>query len=151
MKRISRIMLFAGMIVLCVSLGAITAQAQKKKNKNGSSAIADTFTILPSGLQYKIISHGSGARKPMIGDHVELNILFRENDSVLFDSRKMNNNDPVPIPVAAPKFKGDVMEGIVFMTVGDSAVFKVSVDTLKKKMERLCLRSQRVETLSSMK
>jgi len=108
----------AGILMLGLSLSAITAHAQ--------------CTPLPSGLEYKIVSHGQGTRKPQVGDHAEISIRIHEGDSVMFDSHTMNNNMPVPLPIAAPKFKGDVMEGIALMVAGDSAIFRILTDTFKK-------------------
>jgi len=114
---------------------------RRKKNKDKENdetakttqeAGAQAWTALPSGLEYKIVSRGKSTRKPQINDHVEINIIIHEGDSVMFDSRKMNNDAPVPLPVSAPKFKGDVMEGFVLMCEGDSAVFRIFTDTFKK-------------------
>jgi FKBP-type peptidyl-prolyl cis-trans isomerase FkpA len=111
---------------------AVTPRAEDKKDADEDVTVSDGFKRRPSGLEYKIVTHGNGNRKPQVNDHIELNIHITEGDSVLFDSRKMNNNMPVPLPVAPPKFKGDVMEGFGLMVAGDSAIFRVSVDTFKK-------------------
>ncbi len=94
--------------------------------------MADGYTLLPSGLEYKIIRPGTGKRTPELTDRVEINISVWQDDSVVFDSRKMNNNKPVPLPISEPKFNGDPMEGFMVMKVGDSAVFRVPVDSLQK-------------------
>lgn len=123
------------------------AQAKKKPVKSSakpattatqsSSAptikTADGFTVLPSGLEYKLVKHGEGKRKPEVSDHTELYIHVHVEDSMIFDSRKMfNANKPVPVPISAPKFKGDPMEGFMMMVAGDSAVIRLSVDSMKK-------------------
>jgi FKBP-type peptidyl-prolyl cis-trans isomerase FkpA len=61
-----------------------------------------------------------------------LNIHLHVKDSVIFDSRKMNNNKPVPLTIAPPKFKGDPMEGFMLLVEGDSAVMRLPVDSLRK-------------------
>jgi hypothetical protein len=44
---------------------------------------------------------------------VELHMVARykddKMDTVLFDSRKMNNNTPMQFPMPAPSFKGDIV------------------------------------------
>lgn len=94
------------------------------------------FKKTASGLEYKIVKDEAGIQKPAIGDYVEFHIKsyvrFPKGDSVLFDSRKMNNNQPVPFQVTPPSFKGDLVEGFMMLTKGDSAVFRVSIDSVLK-------------------
>jgi FKBP-type peptidyl-prolyl cis-trans isomerase FkpA len=141
MKTSPKIALLSGLFAAGLCLNVIPSNAQKEKTKTKTKVKTekettansnDGFQKLTSGLEYKIPRHGTGTRKPEIGDHVEINIYIHDKDSVLFDSRKMNNNQPVPLPIAAAKFKGDVMEGFTLMVVGDSAVFRLPVDSFKK-------------------
>src|SRR5688500_2683393 len=94
------------------------------------------FKKTASGLEYKIVKDEQGIQKPAIGDYIEFHIKsyvrFPKADSVLFDSRKMNNNQPVPFQVTPPAFKGDLVEGFMMLTKGDSAVFRVSIDSVLK-------------------
>jgi len=96
------------------------------------SVLADGFTRLPSGLCYKIISHGTGKRHPGIDDHIEMHIHVHVRDSIIFDSRQMNNNQPVPFQITSPKFQGDPVEGFMKMVKGDSAVFRLPVALMKQ-------------------
>jgi len=136
MKRISSIALLSLILSVGFSLFASTTSAQTKKTPAKKSKTTTKpvgkFTILPSGLEYKIVKHGKGTRKPQLNDHIEMNINVHVKDSVIFDSRKMYNNKPVPLPISKPKFKGDVMEGFMMMVAGDSIVFRLPVDSLKK-------------------
>ncbi len=88
------------------------------------------FTTTETGLQYKIVKHGTGKRNPALGDHLEMHIKVHIKDSVLFDSRKMNNNKPVPFQVQKPTFKGDPIEGFMKLVAGDSALLKLPVDSI---------------------
>lgn len=94
------------------------------------------FKKTSSGLEYKIVKDEPGIQKPAIGDYMEFHIKsyvrFPKADSVMFDSRKMNNNMPVPFQVTPPAFPGDLVEGFQMLTKGDSAVFRVSVDSAFK-------------------
>jgi FKBP-type peptidyl-prolyl cis-trans isomerase len=107
----------------------------KIKDENGKREIAAVpkgFQVTPNGLVYRIITDAPGDLHPKLGDQVEMHINTHIGDSSLFNSRKLNNNQPVPFQIAAPAFKGDLVEGFMMMTPGDSAVFRVSVDSLKK-------------------
>ena len=117
--------LLAGLLMLGICCVVAPSKAQ-------DAPISDGFKRRPSGLEYKIITHGQGTRKPQMNDHVEINIHIHDGDSILFDSRKMNNNKCVPLPISAPKFKGDVMEGFMLMVAGDSAIFRLPVDSFRK-------------------
>jgi FKBP-type peptidyl-prolyl cis-trans isomerase len=94
------------------------------------------FKKTASGLEYKIVKDEPGIQKPAIGDYMEFHIKsyvhFPKADSILFDSRKMNNNQPVPFQLTPPQFKGDLVEGFQMLTKGDSAVFRVAVDSVIK-------------------
>lgn len=97
-----------------------------------SKTLADGFILLPSGLEYKIMKHGTGKRKPVVSDHIELNISYSIHDSMMFESRKINNNKPVAIPVGKPRGAGDPVEVFSLMVAGDSAVVRYPIDSMKK-------------------
>ncbi len=138
MKRIPKIAILLGVFTVgfCWFASAQDKKAAPKKvapkpaaaSKKGSEG----FKTLASGLQYRIVTHGTGTRKPELNDHIELNIHLHVGDSVIFDSRKMNGDKPVPLPITAAKFKGDPMEGFMLLVEGDSAVLRLPVDSLKK-------------------
>lgn len=90
------------------------------------------FKKTKDGLEYKIVKDAPGDKSPKLGDIVELHIVTKIGDTALFESRKVNNNQPVSFPLMASAFKGDMPEGVMMMTVGDSAVFHVSLDSIKK-------------------
>lgn len=132
MKRIPKIVLFSGLIA-CTTGMQLSANAQNKTTAAAKETkMSDGFSRLATGLEYKIVKHGKGTRKPQIGDRIEMNIRLNVEDSVIFDSRKMNNNQPVPLPISEPKFPGDPMEGFMLMVAGDSALLRLPVDSLKK-------------------
>lgn len=111
------------------------AGVTKIKDDNGKReivAVPKGYQVTENGLVYKIINDAPGDLHPKLGDQVEMHINTHIGDSSLFNSRKLNNNQPVPFQIAAPAFKGDLVEGFMMMTPGDSAVFRVSIDSLKK-------------------
>lgn len=93
------------------------------------------FKKTSNGLEYKIVKDEKGTNAK-IGDYMEFHIRYKLGDSVLFNSRDLNNNQPVPLTVTAPQFKGDLPEGFTMLSAGDSAVFRVSVDSILKNSDQ---------------
>ena len=93
------------------------------------------FKKTESGIEYQIVKDEKG-QSPVIGDMVELHMVARykddKMDTVLFDSRKMNNNTPMQFPMPAPSFKGDIVEAFMLLSPGDSAIIRMSIDSVKK-------------------
>jgi FKBP-type peptidyl-prolyl cis-trans isomerase FkpA len=90
------------------------------------------FKVTENGLEYKFLRDVPGSNMPKTGDYVEVHLVTAIGDSVLFETRQMNNNQPVQFPLQPAAFKGDLVEGLMMMTPGDSAMFQMSVDTLIK-------------------
>jgi FKBP-type peptidyl-prolyl cis-trans isomerase len=121
------------MVKKYLSLALMGATAITVTSCNAQNA---GFKKTAAGLEYKIVKDDPGIQKPAIGDYMEFHlksyVSFPKGDSILFDSRKMNNNQPVPYQVMPPNFKGDLAEGLMMLTKGDSAVFRVPLDSLLK-------------------
>lgn len=157
-----KIFLFASAAALFGSTAALAQTKTKTVNPDGSETKVKTekgttkvktekggketkqiikaapgFNRTEGGLEYKIVRDEAGTNTPKIGDQVEMHIVTRIKDSVIFDSRTMNNNQPVPFQIMAPSFKGDLVEGFMMLTPGDSAMFRVPVDSLKKGGQQL--------------
>ena len=82
------------------------------------------------GLKYKIFNPHKGP-KPTMGDKANCDMLFYgESDTPMFNSIK--THQIIPIPIQAFQFKGDLMEGIQLLSVGDSAEFLVNGDSVAK-------------------
>ena len=114
--------------IITIMIGLIVGLYSCKNNTS--------FNKLKSGLEYQIVKDNKG-KKATIGDMVMMNIKTVVNDSVLFDSRKMNNEEPVPAKISAPQNNGDLMEGLVLMGAGDSAVFRIPVDSVFKNGQQM--------------
>jgi FKBP-type peptidyl-prolyl cis-trans isomerase FkpA len=119
--------------VLFVSLSCFHASGQETRD----TVTPDGFHVLPGGLQYKIVKEGTGRKKPGLTDHIEMHIHVHVLDSVIFDSRQMNNNNPVPFQITAPKFDGDPVAGFMQMHAGDSALFRIPMDVMKRSGNQL--------------
>ena len=130
MKKITTLLLSAMLLMLC-----ITHQANAKGHKNKKHK--EVFTTLPDGTQYMLVKHGTGTKTPVIGDHLEMNVLVHVGDSVLFDSYKKYSGQPVAFQLQKPKFNGDPAAGYAMMMVGDSVVMRVWVDSMKSAKQLL--------------
>ena len=82
----------------------------------------------PGGIEYIVHKSGSGAQLKL-GDTALMNVTQRINDSLLGESRKMVGA-PIPVLIAKPQNKYDLMEGIALLHEGDSATFIIPWDSL---------------------
>lgn len=115
-------------IVPIALLGATVLSLNACKSDGG-------FQKTEHGIEYKIVKDEKGTT-PSIGDMVEMHMTARykddKTDTLMFDSRKMNNNQPMEFPLPAPSFNGDIVEAFMKLSAGDSAVIRVSVDSIKR-------------------
>jgi FKBP-type peptidyl-prolyl cis-trans isomerase FkpA len=140
MKYVS--LIFAGSALLATT--ACNSSAQSNKDHQESSTanrteVAQTntpqsgddgFIKSPDGLDYKLITKGTGTQTPKPGDLAEMHVKFRIGDTVMINTYEMNNQKPVTQQCQAPSMKGDLMEGLMRMKAGDSMVFRMLMDTL---------------------
>jgi FKBP-type peptidyl-prolyl cis-trans isomerase len=139
MKKNKFVYIAALSLFAAISFNATHALADKKKKNTESEAKDDAksmapikFKTTPNGLDYCIVNDVPGATTAKVGDFVEMHIHAHVGDSMLFDSRKMNNSNPVSFQLANPNFKGDPAEGFLMLSAGDSGVFRVAVDSIRK-------------------
>jgi len=84
-----------------------------------------------NGLEYKIIVDSAGPEIQLGG--VAFVHMFYTNEKDTFDSQKMNNGMPLPIRLPdSLNYKASFEEGLSLLSIGDSASFKVSTDSLYK-------------------
>lgn len=97
-----------------------------------------TFKTTANGLEYMIAKHDDANKiTPKPGDFVEIHIVVHLNtgtkDTILTDSRKNNDGKPFSFPFQKPQGgKVDLMEGFGMMAAGDSAIFRIPVDSFAK-------------------
>lgn len=87
----------------------------------------DGFKTTDSGIKYKFFVENKDAQKPVIGDILELKMKYATPDSVIFNSDTYAKS--IPFQLLEPLYKGDIVEGIGMMSLGDSAVFIISADS----------------------
>lgn len=107
----------------CALFLSVGCNAQAKKKPAG-------FTKNPNGLEYKFITKGTGTVLAQEGTFGEMNVKFKIGDSTLINTLEMNQGKPVSQMIQKPTMKGDLMEGLMMMKAGDSAVFRILMDTL---------------------
>jgi len=91
------------------------------------------FDKSESGVYYKFHNSNRGD-KATIGDFVTLVMIYRTEDSTIFDSRA--NPTPMKISLNSSDYKGDIYEAIGMMAEGDSASFIMSADSFFLKTSR---------------
>lgn len=83
------------------------------------------------GMLYKLLVDKSGP-KIQVGDFIVYNIIVKnEADSVIFNSYYAEQ--PQPVIVLKPEYKGDLFDAMKLLTEGDSASIKLPVDSMYKK------------------
>ncbi|MFN4123011.1 MAG: FKBP-type peptidyl-prolyl cis-trans isomerase [Flavobacteriales bacterium] len=94
------------------------------------SSCGNDFSKTDSGLYFKIIRENPNERKGTLdSDVMMLNLsYYSESDSLIFSSADRPEGF-VYIPLIPPSYKGDIMEGLAMLHVGDSALFKVVADS----------------------
>ncbi len=91
------------------------------------------YELAESGYYFKFYNHDEKGVSPKQGDAVKVIMSYKNSkDSVLFDSKKMNQNglEFVEIPLNKPSFKGSFEDALASMAVGDSASFMISADSV---------------------
>jgi len=111
--------------ILALAIGAVSIGFASCDNTGGFKKTSD-------GLMYRIIKDEPGEEHPQVDDVIEMHVSIRIGDSVLLNSRVMNNNEPFKFPLMEGTFKSDWVNGIPLLTAGDSAIFYVPVDSAKK-------------------
>ncbi len=93
------------------------------------------FDKTESGLYYKFHYQDADGKVPQQGDVLTLAMVYRLEDSILFDSRP--SPQPMALPLTLPEYPGDIYEALAMMKVGDSATFILSADSFFMKTVQL--------------
>jgi len=91
-----------------------------------------------TGVQYRMIKHDENGKKPAMGDFASVRLVLKTTkDSVLENSAKNGGDSTGAFMIPMRKeFKGCLQDGVAMMAIGDSAEFKISVDSLILKNTR---------------
>ncbi|MGZ4055750.1 MAG: FKBP-type peptidyl-prolyl cis-trans isomerase [Bacteroidia bacterium] len=91
------------------------------------------YEMSENGLYSKFYTHDEKGVKPKEGDVVRIIMSWKNSkDSVLFDSKKANPNGTnyIEFPLQKSTFKGSFEDALYSMSVGDSASFIISADSV---------------------
>lgn len=93
------------------------------------TAACQKFTESEGGMLYKIVDD-KGQEKIKEGDFVSFGAVIKtDSDSTLLST--YDSGQPSFMAVQAPMFAGDIMSAFLKMGNGDSAVFKLNIDSME--------------------
>src|SRR6185437_11151705 len=104
------------------AISLISCGNEKKKE--------EAFQKTSDGLEYVIVTDSSGNNVEE-GGSVVVNMVY-QNEKDTLDTYKAKQ--PVHIPILFKPFKGSLEDGLLMLSKGDSAIFKVSNDSLYTKL-----------------
>lgn len=93
---------------------------------------AQKYEVANNGVTYKFIEHNQDAPKPKFGEVVTIKMDYYIPDSLLFTYKKIDQ--PVVVQIIEPLFEGDFYQALGMMSIGDSASFQFSADSIFTKM-----------------
>lgn len=94
------------------------------------------YTKADNGMLYKFHRTSDDTVSPKAGSFIEINMIYKTEDTVLFNSNDLPPEHRGPIPMGKPFFDGDVFTGLGMMHIGDSATFVTPADSVIKYMYR---------------
>lgn len=100
----------------------------------------DGFKTTESGIKYKIIGGGKG-EKIKGGDYLDFQMVIKDaNDSIVQNSYDKEQNPEGAFlnrPFPKDSTKGTIIEAIMMLAKGDSAIFKISTDSILAQNKRM--------------
>lgn len=128
-------LVLTGCALLLATAG--NAQAKKKPVVKKPTAQSKTVANVSGGfvkgadnLEHKIVVRGKGLTAPKMGDVLQLHIVQKIDDSTMLNTAKTNMGKPIDVAMQQSMIKGDLMGGLTLLKEGDSAIFRVRLDTL---------------------
>ncbi|PLX09170.1 MAG: hypothetical protein C0598_12035 [Marinilabiliales bacterium] len=93
------------------------------------------YQLSDNGVNYKFHHKSGETLKAEVGNYVSLNLRYSLEDSVLFNSKDLN--DILTFPYAEHNFEGDLYDAISLMSPGDSMSFVIVADSFYLKTGKL--------------
>jgi hypothetical protein len=143
---IKKLNIFVGLLS-CMAIAATSvAQTKTTATKAAPAKTAAkaqpgkiTYTKDPAtGVEYHFFKHDKKGKMPVMGDFVNVKMVFKnDKDSEINNSAKKGGDSLGTYKLQLTKlFNGCLEQGITMMAIGDSAIFKVSTDSMFLKMNR---------------
>jgi len=86
------------------------------------------FKKTKTGLFYKMHISNPDSIKPLVGDLITLEMVYRTSeDSIFSDTRTYP--EPLTFPLQEPMYVGDFNEALAMLSKGDSATFVINTDS----------------------
>jgi FKBP-type peptidyl-prolyl cis-trans isomerase len=104
--------------------------------ENGVSGDGGGYKTTESGLKYQFLVDEEGPAA-QVGNIITFEMaLYKNEDSLITSTYETGQTQKTMLQ--EPGFSGDLFEGLAMMSVGDSAVFEISMDSLfKGRMEQM--------------
>lgn len=93
------------------------------------------FETAENGTKYKVHYRGNDTSKAADSEIVTVNLAYRLEDSLLFNSKTLE--EPMMFPVIQPMFEGDLYAALTLMGSGDSLTIVVVADSFYYKTAML--------------
>lgn len=93
------------------------------------------FKKTKDGVEYNIVKDEPGT-PAKIGDIIQCHYIIKVGDSVMIDSRKMNNGEPLEMPLQqnpGANKAADPTEVFTMLSAGDSVVIRTEIDSMARK------------------
>lgn len=119
-------------VVCCTGLFACNNDKKAENNEKKTAESSEGNIISQDNSTYQIVKDSAGDIRLEKGGMIAIHYKVRTKDTMMMDSRVMNGNHPIEVPYMPGSFKGDLMDGLKLLTAGDSAVFHVPFDSIKK-------------------
>ncbi len=130
-KKMHSVLVLLGILAIVNTASAQTKTTGKKTT--ASKPVKATFTKDPvTGVEYHFFKHDKKGKLAAMGEFASVTLIYEtEGDSIIFDSHKKGGDSlgAVTIPIKK-SFNGCLEQGITMMAIGDSAEFKVNIDSL---------------------
>ncbi len=101
-----------------------------------SNSKLDSYTESENGTLFKVYYRGNDSVLAIESDIVKVNLSYRIDDSVLFNSADTEEGSMI-FPITSPLFKGDLYDALKLMGTGDSISFAVVADSFYLKTAAL--------------
>lgn len=126
-----KIVIALGLLTVAGAVNTTTAQTKKDKKAPAKQQATTTgFISIGGGTDYKIVEDKPGTTFPKIGDYVEVALTMSVDDSIVFDTYTAMEGKPAPLVIQEVAFKGDFMEALKFINEGDSAIIRLTTDSV---------------------
>lgn len=124
--------ILSGAVLFALCHPATAQKTTKNAAKaNGNKPSPAAFKKTPSGVEYKFFYDDPNPKTIQEGSVVKMHIRTVVADSVMFDTYKMNNNEPIEQPMSK-QFIGAFWDGFTTCGPGDSVVLQLPIDSAFK-------------------